>query len=406
LPLYSVHEFQQAATVPLHVSALAGQFILRHPLNPFAHTDLGRRAAAMCELIDYSTRRHSKPDWRIDTVETDKGAVPVREVAVLEEPFCRLLHFERAGCADLPKLLVVAPLSGHYATLLRGTVEALLPRHDVYITDWIDAREVPVHKGRFNLDDYIETVIDFLRALGPRAHVMAVCQPSVPVLAAAALLAEDGDPARPQTMTLMGGPIDTRVNPTTPNLLAQSRSLQWFEGNVIATVPASYPGFLRRVYPGFLQLTGFMTMNLDRHMSAHMQHYEHLVEGDGDSVAAHQAFYNEYLAVMDLPAEYYLQTVRMVFQEHALPEGTFTWRGRRVDPGAITDIGLMTVEGELDDISGLGQTRAAHDLCRNLPADLKRHHEQPGTGHYGIFNGRRWRTEIMPRVSEAIYAHA
>ncbi len=392
--------------MPFHLSALVGQFWLRHPFNPVAHTEFGKRAAAACELIDYATRRHSKPRWGLETVITDTGEVPITEVAVAEEPFCRLLHFEREGSEELPKLLVVAPLSGHFATLLRGTVDALLPKHDVYVTDWADARDVPVHKGRFDLDDYIETIIGYLRLLGPRAHVMAVCQPSVPVLAAAALLAEDGDPARPQTMTLMGGPIDTRVNPTTPNVLAQTQTLQWFEANVIATVPASFPGFLRRVYPGFLQLTGFMTMNLERHMNAHMQLYDHLVEGDGDSVAAHKKFYNEYLAVMDLPAEYYLQTVRMVFQEHALPEGTFTWRGRLVDPGAITDIALMTVEGELDDISGLGQTRAAHDLCRNLPADLKRHHEQAGSGHYGIFNGRRWRTEIMPLVSEAIYTHA
>ncbi len=404
--LYSVHQFQQAAAVPLHLASLAGQLVLRNPFNPIAHTEFGRRAAAACELIDYATRRHTKPRFGLTHVETDKGPAPISEKVVAEEPFCRLLHFAREGSDALPRLLIVAPLSGHFATLLRGTVEALLPAHDVYITDWQDARDVPVSKGRFNLDDYIDYVIDFLRLLGPRAHVMAVCQPSVPVLAAASLMAADNDPARPRTMTLMGGPIDTRVNPTAPNLLAQSRPLSWFQANVITTVPPTYPGFLRQVYPGFLQLTGFMTMNLERHMTAHMQLYDHLVEGDGDSVAAHRKFYDEYLAVMDLSAEYYLQTVRMVFQEHALPEGTFTWRGQRVDPGAISDIALTTIEGELDDISGLGQTRAAHDLCRNLPAEMKQHHVQAGTGHYGIFNGRRWRTEIMPKVRDVIHAHA
>jgi poly(3-hydroxybutyrate) depolymerase len=395
---------QRAATASVRTAMQAGQMFMRHPLNPMAHTDAGRRAAAAYELLDYTTRRRSKPEFGLKTVNTDAGPVPIEEVAVLREPFCRLLHFKRAGCEKLPRLLVVAPLSGHFATLLRGTVEALLPEHDVYITDWIDARDVPVARGRFDLDGYIDYVMTFLRHLGPGTHVMAVCQPSVPVLAAAALMAEDNDPARPKSMILMGGPIDTRVNPTAPNDLAQSQSLQWFERNVITSVPMSYPGFLRRVYPGFLQLTGFMTMNLDRHMTAHWNLYEHLVEGDGDSVAAHQKFYDEYLTVMDLPAEYYLQTVKAVFQDHALPEGTFHWRDRKVDPGAITDIGLLTVEGELDDISGVGQTRAAHDLCRNLPESMKRHHHQPATGHYGIFSGRRWRNEILPRVHEAVLA--
>lgn len=380
--------------------------VLRFPFNPVAHTEFGRRAAAACELLDYATRRHTKPPFGLRRVQTVDGPRPVTEKVIVRKPFCHLLHFERPGCEALPRLLIVAPLSGHFATLLRGTVEALLPDHDVYITDWQDARDVPVAKGRFNLDDYIDYVIDFLRVVGPRAHVMAVCQPSVPVLAATSLLAEDDDPARPMSMILMGGPIDTRINPTTPNLLAQSRPLGWFEHNAIATVPATYPGFLRRVYPGFLQLTGFMTMNIDRHMTAHWQLYENLVKGDGDSVSAHQKFYDEYLTVMDLPAEYYLQTIRVVFQEHALPEGTFSWRGRRVDPGHITDIALMTVEGELDDISGLGQTRAAHDLCHNIPKKRRHHHQQAKTGHYGIFNGRRWRREIMPKVRDMIRSNA
>lgn len=403
--LYSVHEFQRAATASVRGAMQVGQIALRHPLNPLAHTDFGRHTAAACELIDYTTRRRSKPAFGLETVNAGAGPVPIREVSVLNEPFCRLLHFEREGCEALPRVMVVAPMSGHFATLLRGTVEALLPEHDVYITDWTDARDVPVARGRFDLDCYIDYLMAFLQHLGPGTHVMAVCQPSVPVLAAAALMAEDDDPARPKSMILMGGPIDTRINPTAPNDLAQSQTLQWFERNVITSVPVSYPGFLRRVYPGFLQLTGFMTMNLERHMTAHQRLYEHLVEGDGDSVAAHQKFYDEYLTVMDLPAEYYLQTIKTVFQDHALPEGTFTWRNRKVDPGAITDIGLMTVEGELDDISGVGQTQAAHDLCCNLPKAKKRHHHQAATGHYGIFNGRRWRNEILPRVHEAVLAN-
>ena len=383
----------------------AGQMIMRNPLNPLTHTDFGRRTAAACELIDYTTRRRSKPEFHLKTVETDAGPAPIREISVLDKPFCTLLHFERAGCDALPRILVVAPLSGHFATLLRGTVEALLPEHDVYITDWIDARDISVACGRFDLDTYIEYVMTFLRHLGRGTHVMAVCQPAMPVLAAAALMAEDGDPARPTSMVLMGGPIDTRMNPTAPNNNAQSQTLGWFERNVFTSVPVNYPGFLRRVYPGFLQLTGFMTMNLERHMTAHMKLYENLVEGNGDSVAAHRKFYDEYLLVMDLPAEYYLQTVKTVFQDHALPNGAFTWRGRAVDPGAITDIGLLTVEGELDDISGVDQTRAAHDLCRNLPGALKRHHQET-TGHYGIFNGRRWRNEILPQVHEAVLVAA
>jgi poly(3-hydroxybutyrate) depolymerase len=404
--LYSIHEFQQAAMASVRTGMQAGQMIMRNPLNPLTHTDSGRRTAAACELIDYTTRRRSKPEFQLKTAETDAGPLQIREISVLDEPFCTLLHFERAGCEALPRILVVAPLSGHFATLLRGTVEALLPEHDVYITDWMDARDVPVARGRFDLDTYIDYVITFLRHLGRGTHVMAVCQPAMPVLAAAALMAEDGDPARPISMVLMGGPIDTRVNPTAPNNLAQSQTLGWLERNVVTSVPVNYPGFLRQVYPGFLQLTGFMTMNLERHITAHMNFYENLVKGDDDSVAAHRKFYDEYLSVMDLPAEYYLQTVKTVFQDHALPNGTFTWRGRAVDPGAITDIGLLTVEGELDDISGVGQTRAAHDLCRNLPDALKRHHHQEATGHYGIFNGRRWRNEILPQVHEAVLATA
>jgi poly(3-hydroxybutyrate) depolymerase len=295
-------------------------------------------------------------------------------------------------------------MSGHFATLLRGTVETLLADHDVYITDWLNARNVPLYNGRFGLDDYIAVVIEFLQFLGPRTHVLAVCQPSVPVLAAVSLMAEDHDPATPPTMVLMGGPIDTRRNPTAPNVLATSRTIEWFEKTVIETVPARYPGAFRRVYPGFLQLAGFMTMNLDRHVSAHFDLFKHLVRGDGESASATRTFYDEYTAVMDLPADFYLETVRRVFQEHALPLGTLEWRGRKVDPSAIYKTALFTVEGEKDDICAIGQTVAAHELCGSLRPYLKRHHMQPGVGHYGVFSGKRWEGQIYPLVKNVILA--
>jgi poly(3-hydroxybutyrate) depolymerase len=288
-------------------------------------------------------------------------------------------------------------MSGHYATLLRGTVEALLPDHDVHITDWIDAREVPLGQGNFDLDDYIDYVADFCRYLGPDVHVIAVCQPSVPVLAAAALMAEAKEQRQPKSLTLMGGPIDTRVSPTVPNDLAMRNSMMWFRHNVISTVPLNYPGAMRRVYPGFLQLTSFISMNLDRHVNAHMRQFEHLVKGDDDPADAHRTFYDEYLAVMDLSAEFYLQTIEVVFKEHLLPRGEWVSRGRKIDPSFI-ETALMTVEGELDDISGVGQTKAAHALTPNIPGARHVHWEQPRVGHYGIFNGRKWREQIMPRV--------
>ena len=293
-------------------------------------------------------------------------------------------------------------MSGHYATLLRGTVQAMLPEHNLYITDWRDARAVPLAVGPFDLDDFIDYIIDFVHFIGTDTHVIAVCQPAVPALAAAALMAAWNDPCRPASLTLMGGPIDTRRNPTVVNQHAQSRSLDWFERNVIDYVPWPNPGFMRRVYPGFIQLTGFMQMNLERHLEAHKSLFNHLVKGDCDSVQQHRFFYDEYLAVMDLPAEFYLQTVEKVFQEHALPEGTLRHRGHRVDCGAIRDITLMTVEGERDDICGLGQTEAAQGLCKKIPPEQRYHYVQPGVGHYGVFNGTRWRTEIQPRIREMI----
>jgi poly(3-hydroxybutyrate) depolymerase len=299
-------------------------------------------------------------------------------------------------------MLIVAPMSGHYATLLRGTVETFLVNHDVYITDWVDARMVPVGEGRFDLDDYIDYVISILHFLGGDTHVVAVCQPSVPVFAATALMEAADDPYAPRSITLMGGPIDTRINPTAVNQLAMHRGIDWFRRNVITKVPFPHPGVMRDVYPGFLQLNGFVSMNLDRHMDAHRNLFMNLVQGDGDSAQKHREFYDEYLAVMDLSAEFYLQTVETGFIRHSLTKGEMTHRGRPIDPGAIRNTALLTVEGEHDDISGVGQTEAAHDLCVNLPADKKMHYLQPGVGHYGVFNGSRFRAEVAPRIADFI----
>ena len=322
-----------------------------------------------------------------------------------QRPFCNLIHFERAlpdHYRQHPKLLIVAPMSGHYATLLRGTVEAFLPNHDVYITDWVDARMVPLALGAFDLDDYIDYLISILHYLGGDTNMVAVCQPSVPVLAAVSLMEARNDPYSPNTMALMGGPIDTRVNPTAVNTLAEQRGIEWFRRNVIAQVPFPNPGMMRDVYPGFLQLSGFMSMNLDRHLGAHREMFGHLVRGDGDSAQKHREFYDEYLAVMDLAAEFYLQTVDTVFVRHALPKGEMMHRQTPVDPSCIRTTALLTVEGEKDDISGVGQTEAAHRLCTGIPAERKAHHLQLGVGHYGVFNGSRFRSEIAPRIADFI----
>ena len=382
---------------------------LSHPSNPISYTPAGRALSASLELIEAGTRHYQKPAFGLTSTKIDGKTVPVHEEIVGRLPFCQLKRFVRAGDENgemgHPRLLIVAPMSGHYATLLRDTVKAMLPDHDVYITDWRNASRVPLREGNFDLDDYVDYLMDFLGLVGPGCHALAVCQPSVPLLAAVSLLSAAGDPRLPTTMTLMGGPIDTRINPTTPNDLAQNHTLEWFERTVIQRVPAPSPGFMRRVYPGFLQLSGFMTMNLDRHVGAHMRLYHNLLKGDGDSADQHRAFYDEYLAVMDLSAEYYLQTIKRVFQEHQLAVGTYHYRDELVDPGAITKCALMTVEGSKDDISGVGQTRAAQDLCHALPDDMREHYEQPDVGHYGVFNGRRWRQEIAPRIKTFIARH-
>ncbi|MBM3490313.1 MAG: polyhydroxyalkanoate depolymerase [Alphaproteobacteria bacterium] len=404
--LYHLWHLHHTALGPMRLAAEAGQILLRHHYNPVAYSPPGRAVAAALELFESSVRPYDKPAWGLGHTTVGNEVVEVAQRVAVEKLFCRLLHFQRDLQAWQPRLLIVAPLSGHFATLLRGTVEALLPHLDIYITDWLDARQVPLSEGRFDLDDYIDYVIEFLRFLGPEVHVMAVCQPSVPVLAAAALMAQGGEADQPRSITLMGGPIDSRVNPTVPNKLAKSRSIEWFEHSAINRVPAPFPGFMRRVYPGFLQLSGFMQMNLDRHVGAHLRLYQHLIRGDDDSAAQHRNFYNEYRAVMDLSADYYLQTVERVFQRHELPLGQFRHRGRAVEPAAIERAGLFCIEGERDDISGVGQTRAALDLCQRIPADRRLYHLQETVGHYGVFNGRRWRENIAPKVLDFIRANA
>ena len=395
--LYHAYEFQRQLANPVRLWANALEQAYSSPYNPLSETWIGKSVAASAEIVARLTQNYGKPHFGLATTQIGEEVVDVNEELLLRKPFCDLVHFRRDTARRDPKVLVVAPMSGHYATLLRGTVEALLPDHDLHITDWKDAREVPLTDGNFSLDDYIDYVIAFCRYLGPDVHVIAVCQPSVPVMAAAALMAEAKDPRQPKSLTLMGGPIDTRQSPTVPNDLAMRNSMMWFRQNVISTVPYGYPGAMRRVYPGFLQLTSFISMNLDRHVNAHMRQFEHLVKGDDDSAESHRTFYDEYLAVMDLSAEFYLQTIEVVFKEHLLPRGEWVSRGRKIDPAAI-ETALMTVEGELDDISGIGQTKAAHTLTPNIPGARHVHWEQPRVGHYGIFNGRKWREQIMPRV--------
>lgn len=408
--LYSLLEFGRAAMVPWRAAANVTRQSLRNPMNPMGDTLAGRTTAAAADLFESLTRYYGKPGWGLDPFLIGDAEVGVEVETVWSRAFCNLVHFRRDLDAlaaarglrpeeiDDPKVLFVAPMSGHYATLLRGTVEAFLPDAEVYITDWVDARMAPVHEGRFDLDDYVLYVREMIAALGEGVHVVAVCQPGPPTLAAAALMAEDGDPLRPASVTVMGSPIDARKSPTVPNKLAEERPYAWFRDNLIHTVPAVYPGAMRRVYPGFLQLAGFINMNYDRHVDAHWKFFNQLVEGDGDSADKHRGFYDEYLSVMDLTEEFYLQTIRDVFQEHRLARGLMTVKDRLVRPEAITDIALLTVEGENDDISGIGQTQAAHTLCRNLPEALRLDHVQPGVGHYGVFNGRRFREEIAPMM--------
>ena len=403
---YHMYEMAHLALAPARAMSDATRLAFRNPMNPVAHTAFGRNLAASAELFERLTRRYGKPAFGLDTTRIDGRDIAVTERVVWSRPFCNLIHFSREtprSMAPQPRLLVVAPISGHYATLLRGTVEALLPHFEVYITDWVDARMVPLVMGGFDLDDYIDYVSDICRFLGSedksgRLHTLGVCQPSVPLIAAVALMEADGDPLSPASMILMGGPIDTRRSPTAVNRLAEQRGPDWFRRNCVNQVPFPYPGVGREVYPGFLQLSGFMAMNFDKHVNAHVDMFNHLVDGDGDSAEKHRDFYDEYMAVMDLDAAYYLQTVDTVFVRHELPKGEMRHRHKAVDLSKIRRAALMTIEGENDDISGVGQTQAAHDLCVNIPAGLKAHYLQAGVGHYGVFNGSRYRAEIAPRI--------
>ena len=401
--MYSAFQLNRALAEPVNSWARLVHGLWSHPEFPLSGTTFGRAVASAGELLERVTRRYPKVPFGLPTTEIDGASVAVREVTCLETPFCNLVRFERDAPRQDPKVLLVAPLSGHHASLVRDTVARLLPDHDLYVTDWIDARLVPLSKGRFDLDDYIDLLQRFMRHLGPDLHVVAVCQPSVPVLAAVSLMEESEDPASPRSMTLMAGPIDPRVNPTRINSYASARPLAWFDLTAIHRVPFGEPGFMRRVYPGFLQLAAFVSMHPSRHAQAHRQLYRDLVAGDEESADTHRRFYDDYLSVMDLPAEYYLQTVETVFKRHDLGRGAMMWRGtRRVRPDLIRRTALMTVEGANDDITGVGQTSAAHALCSAIPDGRRRRLVVPGVGHYGVFSGRRWREEIAPRVGEFI----
>ena len=408
--LYQLHELQRSFLGPMSRIAGAGAQIYTNPYSPLAYTPFSKRMAAAFDLVHRIGKEYQKPTFGIESTRIDGTDVPIVERTVAHRPFCNLLHFERmfpegARRPADPKLLIVAPLSGHHATLLRDTVRSMVAHHEVYITDWIDARMVPLREGPFHLDDYIDYVRDFITMLSPDLHVMSVCQPTVPVLAAVSLMASEGTEATPKSMIIMGGPIDTRRNPTSVNDLATQKSLEWFVNHVIYTVPSRYPGYLRKVYPGFLQHAGFVAMNPNRHLTSHYDYYLQLIQGDGESAEGHRAFYDEYNAVLDLAAEYYLDTVRIVFQEHALPRGTWIVRGKPVRPQDIRNTALLTIEGELDDITGPGQTQAAHQLCSSIPADRREDMVVAGAGHYGIFSGRRWREQVAPRVGEFIRRH-
>jgi len=402
--LYNTYEMQKNWLAGASAMASMSAELLQSPGNPFAYMG-GPVMASALEVFAHASAPRGKPAFGLSSTVVDDKEVAVREEIVMQMPFGQLKRFVKAGVEGAPRLLIVAPMSGHFATLLRGTVERMLPKHDVYITDWRDARQVPLSAGRFDLDDYIDYLAAFLDHIGPGAHMLAVCQPSVPCYALACIMSADKNPNRPKTLTMMGGPIDTREAPTAVNDVATERPHAWFQQNAIQTVPVMYPGAGRRVYPGFLQLTGFLSMNLGSHMESHFAMFKDLVKGDDDAADSTKAFYEEYRSVCDMTAEFYLQTVETVFQKHALPKGEMLHRGVRVDPAAINDIAILAIEGERDDISGIGQTKAALKISTGLPDGMKKYHLAPGAGHYGIFNGSRWRTLIAPVVEEWIATH-
>ena len=407
--LYQLYETQRALMAPFSEFASASAKLYNHPLSPFARMPMADRMAAGYDLLHRLAKDYEKPPFAITSATVAGVDIAVQEQVAIRKPFCRLLRFKRFTDApqvleqmrSQPKVLLVAPLSGHHSTLLRDTVKSMLPDHKVFITDWTDARMVPLSEGAFHLDDYVAYVQEFIRHIGPDVHVISVCQPTVPVLAAVSLLASNGEPT-PRTMTMMGGPIDARLSPTAVNNLAVNKSHTWFETNVIFRVPSNFPGAGRRVYPGFLQHTGFVAMNPDRHVSSHYDYFTDLIRGDDDSAESHRQFYDEYNAVLDMPAEYYLDTIKTVFQDFALVNGSWHVAGQLVRPQDITSTALLTVEGQLDDISGAGQTRAAHGLCTGMPAQRQFHYDVEGAGHYGIFSGRRWRDRVYPHVKDFI----
>ncbi|MBP2275495.1 MULTISPECIES: polyhydroxyalkanoate depolymerase [Sphingomonas] len=408
--LYNAYEMQKSLLAGASAMADFSAGVLSNPANPFSYFGGGQILSSALEVFAHAAAPRGKPAFGLDFTTIDGKTVEIHEEIALRKPFGQLLHFKRKGVEGGPKLLIVAPMSGHYATLLRGTVERMLPVADVYITDWRDAKLVPLSEGKFDLDDYVDYLIEFLETIGSNegqggTHMLAVCQPSVPCYAAACVMSADNNPARPKTLTMMGGPIDTREAPTAVNTLATERPHSWFSQNVIATIPGTYPGAGRRVYPGFLQLAGFMSMNLGNHMMSHYEMFKHLVQGEDLEAEATKDFYEEYRSVCDMTAEFYLQTIDVVFQDHALPKGTMTHRGRLVDPAAITDIAILAIEGERDDISGLGQTKAALKISTSLPEYKKRYYMAEGAGHYGIFNGSKWRTKVAPVVEEWMKAH-
>ena len=408
--LYDAYEMQRSLLAGASTLANLSADWLNNPANPLSYSQVGPIMASALDVFAHASAPRGKPQFSLDHTVVAGEEVRVVEEVVLRKPFGQLKRFRRfredgGEIEGQPRLLIVSPMSGHYATLLRGTVERMLPGHDVYITDWRDAKLVPLADGRFDLDDYVDYLVEFLEHIGPGAHMLAVCQPSVPAYAAAALMSADRHPARPKTLTMMGGPIDTREAPTEVNTVATQRPFEWFERNVIVTVPYLYPGAGRKVYPGFLQLAGFMAMNLGNHLASHWGMFRHLVDGDGESADATKAFYEEYRAVCDMTEEFYLQTIDVVFQRHALPKGEMMHRGRIVDPAAITDIAILAIEGERDDISGIGQTKAALNISTGLDAKLKKYHLAKGVGHYGIFNGSKWRTKIAPIVEQWIAKH-
>jgi poly(3-hydroxybutyrate) depolymerase len=400
--LYTLYEAHRAFLTPIRAAAMSTRSLGSAEWAPFPIAMMTRGLDAAATVVDEVLQRRGKPEWRIASTVADGVTIPVSIETEVDMPFCRLQRFRRASDRPASKVLLVAPLSGHHATLLRGTVRGLLEEHDVWVTDWKDAARIPLSEGSFGVDDYIDYLLGFMRLLGPDLNVVAVCQPAPLVVAAVSLLAQANDPAQPATMTLMGGPVDTRAAPTVPTKLAESHSLDWFENRCIGVVPPTYPAAFRRVYPGFMQLTAFIAMNADRHINAHLRMFRHLVVGDGESADAHRRFYDEYMSVMDVPAEYYLGTLEKVFQNHDLPRGTLRWRGIPVEPRAIEKTALLTIEGELDDISAPGQTIAAHEICAGVPADRRRDHLEENVGHYGIFNGRRWRERIRPVISSFI----